>query len=430
MSVRVQAARCLTAVLKQEGSLAQALPPAVAKTPERDRPLLQELCYGCCRQMPALQLLLQERLAKPLKRKDRDVEALILLGLYQLLHTRIPPHAAISETVAACQKLKKGWAKGLINGILRGAQRDPSFSPKAQATNAARYAHPDWLANALFEAWPVEAEAIMVQNNRPAPLTLRVNLARGSREAYLQLLNQAGVDARAGAYAPSAVTLERPADVPSLPGYREGLFSVQDEAAQLAAGLLALKPDQRVLDACAAPGGKTGHILETEAHLDHCLALELSEQRLPRIEENLTRLGLRCQIRAADAASNDWWDGQPFDRILADVPCSATGVIRRNPDIKVLRQAADIEELNRLQRRILDNLWTMLRPGGRLVYATCSILPAENEQLVGDFLSRHPEAREQSLDQPWGIARPHGRQLFPQPDGHDGFYYAVLDKSE
>ncbi|WP_210397958.1 16S rRNA (cytosine(967)-C(5))-methyltransferase RsmB [Motiliproteus sediminis] len=430
MSVRVQAARCLMAVLKQEGSLAQALPPALARTPERDRPLLQELCYGSCRQLPALQLLLSERLAKPLKPKDRDIEALILVGLYQLLHTRIPAHAAIGETVAACQKLKKGWAKGLINGVLRGVQRDPQLSPRGQASNEARHAHPDWLVQQLKQAWPEHAESILAQNNLPAPLTLRVNLTRTNREGYLAQLFEAGISARPGRFSPAAITLDRPADVPTLPGYAEGLFSVQDEAAQLAAGLLQLKAGQRVLDACAAPGGKTGHILETEAALDHCLALELSEQRLPRIEENLARLGLRCEIRAADAARSDWWDGLPFDCILADVPCSATGVIRRNPDIKVLRQAADIQQLSKLQRAILDNLWSMLRPGGRLLYATCSVLPAENERVVGDFLSRHPEAQELPLKVDWGIARPYGRQLFPQENGHDGFYYAVLDKSQ
>ena len=429
MSVRVQAARALNRVLRQEGSLASALPAALERTHERDRALLQELCYGCCRQLPLLRLLLGERLSKPLKAKDSDIEALILVGLYQLLFTRIPPHAAIGETVAACQKLRKGWAKGLINGVLRGVQRDPQLSETNRQRPEARFAHPAWLVERLQAAWPEQAATILTQNNQPAPLTLRVNLARTSRAAYLQTLAEQGIEAQAGAHAASAVSLAQPTDVTRLPGFAEGLFSVQDEAAQLAAGLLDLQPGQRVLDACAAPGGKTCHILESEASLAHCTALELSPQRLPRIQQNLARLGLDCEVLTADAATRDWWDGQPFDRILADVPCSATGVIRRNPDIKALRQDGDIAALGRLQSAILENLWGVLQPGGRLLYATCSVLPDENERVVGAFLSRHAEARERPLSVAWGTPRPHGRQLFPQAEGHDGFYYAVLEKN-
>jgi len=430
MSVRAQAARCLSVILRQQGSLASALPPALAKTVERDRGLLQELCYGSCRQLPLLRLLLAERLSKPLKSKDSDIEALILVGLYQLLFTRIPPHAAIGETVAACQKLRKGWAKGLINGVLRGVQREPQLSPANQQRAEARYAHPAWLVEQLTQAWPEQATAILAQNNQPGPLTLRVNLTRSSRDAYLQQLTTAGIAASACRYSAAGITLLQPTDVTQLPGYADGLFSVQDEAAQLAAPLLQLAPGQRVLDACAAPGGKTCHILETEPGLAQCTALELSPQRLPRIHENLARLGLRCEVKAADAAGRDWWDGTPFARILADVPCSASGVIRRNPDIKSLRQAADIKQLGLLQAAILENLWGVLQPGGRLLYATCSVLPAENEQVVAAFLSRHPEAQEVRLVVDWGVARPCGRQLFPQANGHDGFYYAVLDKRQ
>ncbi|HEY5717213.1 MAG TPA: 16S rRNA (cytosine(967)-C(5))-methyltransferase RsmB, partial [Motiliproteus sp.] len=273
-----------------------------------------------------------------------------------------------------------------------------------------------------------QAAEILAQNNQTGPLTLRVNLARGTRADYLALLETAAIEAQPCHYSPAGITLQQPCDVTQLPGYVEGRFSVQDEAAQLAAPLLALQPRQRVLDACAAPGGKTCHVLETEPQLAHCTALEISPQRLPRIHDNLSRLGLDCEVLAADAALRDWWDGTPYDRILADVPCSATGVIRRNPDIKALRQNSDIATLQQLQGAILENLWGLLAPGGRLLYATCSVLPDENEQVVGAFLSRHAEAREVSLDVEWGNLRPHGRQLFPQPQGHDGFYYAVLEK--
>ncbi|WP_421867840.1 16S rRNA (cytosine(967)-C(5))-methyltransferase RsmB [Motiliproteus sp.] len=429
MSVRLSATRVLTAILKHEGSLATSLPVQLEKLPESEHSLLRQLCYGSMRYYPQLQLLAEQLIPKPLKRKDLDVQALVLLGLYQLAHLRIPAHAAISETVQVTAKLKKPWAKALVNGVLRNFQRqqavlDEQLSVRQEFSRA----HPKWLIKALRQAWPEQANEIMAQNNAQAPMSLRVNRLRGNRDDYAQQLQQAGIDFELCRFSSDGITLAQPKDVNQLPGFSEGLVSVQDEAAQLAAALLAPEPGERILDACAAPGGKTCHLLERQPELSHCLALDMSELRLGRVRQNLDRLALDCELLRADAAAADWWDGQPFDRILLDAPCSATGVIRRNPDIKYLRQAKDIATLAHLQGQILRNLWPMLKPGGRLLYATCSVLPQENAEQISAFLADQADARELPLEADWGIACSAGRQLFAQPGGHDGFYYALLEK--
>ncbi|MEH6825993.1 MAG: 16S rRNA (cytosine(967)-C(5))-methyltransferase RsmB [Motiliproteus sp.] len=430
MSVRLHAARALAPILKQEGSLASTLLAQLDDLPESEHPLLRELCYGTLRFLPRLQLIAAELMPKALKRKDQDIQALILLGLYQLGYTRIPAHAAISETVQVTAKLKKPWAKGLINGILRNFQRRGSeLATKLESEPEYLHAHPAWLIGKLNKAWPDQAGEIMAQNNLQAPLTLRVNQRLVQRQAYSEQLQQAGISFRLCPFSEDGITLEQAVDVLQLPGFARGLASVQDEAAQLAAALLDPQPGDRVLDACAAPGGKTCHLLERQPALALCLALDISDTRLQRVQQNLDRLDLSCQLLAADAAMDDWWDGQPFDRILLDAPCSATGVIRRNPDIKHLRHAEDIATLAQLQARILANLWSMLKPGGRLVYATCSVLPQENEQVISAFLAQQHDASEHPIDANWGAPRAAGRQLFPQPGGHDGFYYASLQKA-
>jgi 16S rRNA (cytosine967-C5)-methyltransferase len=428
MSVRTQAARVLATVLKRERSLASALPLALENVSDQDQPLLQELCYGTLRQLPRLQLLAEKLLKKPFKTKDSDLYALLLIGLYQLLYTRIPPHAAISETVNGTGKLHKQWAKGLINGVLRSCQRAPQLLESLQADDVFRCAHPPWLIAAIRSAWPDHWEQILEQNNQQGPLTLRVNARQTSREGYARQLEEQGIAFQLCEHSPQGITLARAQDVTQLPGFNEGRASVQDEAAQLAASLLELAPGQRVLDACAAPGGKTCHILETEPDLEYCLAIDASSERLLRVQDNFDRTRLHCDLKTANAVGNDWWDEKVFDRILLDAPCSATGVIRRNPDIKHLRLQTDIAPLATLQMQILENLWTMLAPGGLLVYATCSLLPQENEQLISQFLAHEPSAIERPIAASWGIPRGAGRQLFPQPVGHDGFYYAVLEK--
>ncbi|QJP06831.1 16S rRNA (cytosine(967)-C(5))-methyltransferase RsmB [Pseudomonas multiresinivorans] len=427
---RLAAARALAAVLAGRASLGSSLPTQMENVEPRDRGLVQELAFGSARWQPRLSTLAARLLQKPFKAGDRDVEALLLVGLYQLLYTRIPPHAAIGETVGCADKLKKPWAKGLLNAVLRRAQRESeTLLAEVDKDPAARLAHPRWLQKALKKSWPEQFEAICAANNAHPPMTLRVNRRHGSRDAYLEELNRVGFEATACEFSRNGINLVQPCDVRELPGFAEGRVSVQDEAAQLAADLLELAPNQRVLDACCAPGGKTCHLMEAESALAGVVAVDLEESRLVRVRENLARLQLDAQLFAADARDTaKWWDGKPFQRILLDAPCSATGVIRRHPDIKLTRTAEDIEALAQLQGELLDALWATLEVGGVMVYATCSVMPQENSEQIAAFLGRTPGARELDLPGPWGIKQPHGRQLLPQQGGHDGFYYAKLIK--
>lgn len=427
---RLAAARALAAVLAGRASLGSSLPAQLEGVEPRDRGLVQELAFGSARWQPRLSTLAARLLQKPFKAGDRDVEALLLVGLYQLLYTRIPPHAAIGETVGCADKLKKPWAKGLLNAVLRRAQREgEALLADVDRDPAARLAHPRWLQKALKQAWPEQFESICTANNAHPPMTLRVNRRHGSRDAYLEELQRVGFEASACAFSRDGIQLAQPCDVRELPGFAEGRVSVQDEAAQLAADLLELAPNQRVLDACCAPGGKTCHLMEAEPKLAGVVAVDLEESRLVRVRENLERLQLDAELIAADARDTAaWWDGKAFQRILLDAPCSATGVIRRHPDIKLTRTADDIEALAQLQGELLDALWPTLEVGGVLIYATCSVMPRENSQQIAAFLGRTPGARELDLPGPWGIKQPHGRQLLPQQGGHDGFYYAKLIK--
>jgi 16S rRNA (cytosine967-C5)-methyltransferase len=369
-------------------------------------------------------------LQKPFKAADADVEALLLVGLYQLLYTRVPAHAAIGETVGCADKLKKPWAKALLNAVLRRAQRESeALLAELEHDPVVRTAHPRWLQKSLKAFWPEQWEAICAANNAHPPMILRVNRRHHARDAYLGLLGEAGIAATPCIYSQDGIILDAAADVRSLPGFAEGWISVQDEAAQLAADLLDLAPGQRVLDACCAPGGKTCHILEAEPALAGVVAVDLEAKRLVRVRENLARLGLSAELIAADGRDTaTWWDGKPFQRILLDAPCSATGVIRRHPDIKLTRQPDDIAALALLQGELLDAMWITLEVGGILLYATCSTLPTENTEVIEAFLARTPGARELDLATTAGIKQPHGRQLLAQEGGHDGFYYAKLIK--
>jgi 16S rRNA (cytosine967-C5)-methyltransferase len=428
LDCRVAAAKCLAAVTGGS-SLNQQLPLYEQQVVERDRPLLQQLCYGVLRFYPRLLGCSKQLLSKPLKDKDRDLLMLILLGAYQLQYTRIPDHAAVSATVNALQGLKKPWAKGLLNAVLRQWQRREQELGSA-LNPAAAAAHPDWLYGKINKRWPQQAEAIFIANNEQAPLCLRVNAQKTNRDAYLQQLLAAGISAQATAFSAQGIRLQQACPVEDLPGFADGLVSVQDEAAQLSADLLELAPGQRVLDSCCAPGGKTCHILESQAALSEVVAMDIDPERLAKVQQNLDRLGLQATLHSGDASQpRQWWDGQGFDRILLDAPCSATGVIRRNPDIKIHRQADDIEALSQLQLAILRAQWDLLKPGGILIYATCSVLPEENEKVVEAFCAENPQAQHCVIDADWGLVRPYGRQLFPQLDGHDGFYYAKLRKA-
>lgn len=430
MNPRLAACQALTPVLQGKASLASTLPNALTHVTESDKALTQELILGTARWQPRLELLLNKLLEKPLKQADKDLEALLYLGLYQLLYMRTPAHAAINETVSCVATLKKNWAKGLVNAVLRNAQRDSDSIFTSLAKDPVEFtAHPRWLQKRLKQDWPEHWQAICAANNAHPPMTLRVNQRHLNRDSYLALLTQANIAASPCLYSPDGIQLAKPCAVEQLPHFADGWVSVQDEAAQLAAQLLELKPNQSVLDACCAPGGKTCHLLELEPHLKEVVALDADEKRLTRVTENLLRLNLQATLKTADARElSQWWNKRPFERILLDAPCSATGVIRRHPDIKLTRQAEDITPLAELQQAILTALWSTLAVGGILVYATCSILPEENTLNIARFLAQHPNARELDIGDKVGIKQPHGRQLLPQINGHDGFYYAKLIK--
>ncbi|GLX11846.1 ribosomal RNA small subunit methyltransferase B [Pseudomonas straminea] len=430
MNPRLAAARALAAVLDGKASLGTSLPPLLDKVEARDRGLAQDLAFGAARWQPRLELIAGKLLRKAFKEGDRDLEALLLVGLYQLFYTRIPAHAAIGETVGCVDKLKKTSAKGLLNAVLRNAQRDSeSLLAELDRDPVLHTAHPRWLQKQLKAFWPEHWQAICAANNAHPPLILRVNLRHGSRDDYLARLRQTGFEAEPCTFSRDGIRLLQACDVTLLPGFAEGHVSVQDEAAQLAAELLQLAPGQRVLDACAAPGGKTCHLLEAEPALSEVVAVDLEAKRLARVRENLDRLGLEATLIAADGRNTAaWWDGKPFQRILLDAPCSATGVIRRHPDIKLTRKADDIPALATLQGELLDALWPTLEVGGILLYATCSTLPTENTEVIDAFLARTPGARELDIAGPFGLKQPHGRQLLAKQDGHDGFYYAKLIK--
>lgn len=430
MNPRLAAAKALAAVLNGKASLNSSLPTQMDKVEDRDRGFTQDLAFGTARWQPRLSALAAKLLQKPFKAADADVEALLLVGLYQLLYTRVPAHAAIGETVGCADKLKKPWAKALLNAVLRRAQRESeALLAELEHDPVVRTAHPRWLQKSLKTFWPEQWEAICAANNAHPPMILRVNRRHHTRDAYLGLLSEAGIAATPCVYSRDGIILDAAADVRSLPGFAEGWISVQDEAAQLAADLLDLAPGQRVLDACCAPGGKTCHILEAEPELAGVVAVDLEAKRLVRVRENLERLGLSAELIAADGRDTaTWWDGKPFQRILLDAPCSATGVIRRHPDIKLTRQPDDIAALAVLQGELLDAMWITLEVGGILLYATCSTLPTENTEVIEAFLARTSGARELDIASQAGIKQPHGRQLLAQEGGHDGFYYAKLIK--
>lgn len=429
LTARVAAAHLLVQVFEQGRSLNTALPAIKSACAPDQRALLQELAYGVLREAPRLEQWLASLLARPLKPRDRDLHALLLLGLYQLEYLRIPAHAAVALTVAATRELGKPWASGLVNGVLRRFQREAvPLRARADADDKARFAHPSWLLDAIRTDWPQQWQDILLANNMRPPLTLRVNAQRSTRKDYLARLAQAGIEAQPLADAPTGVLLATPCDVAILPKFAEGFVSVQDGAAQQAAWLLAPSAGMKVLDACAAPGGKTAHLLEQAPDID-LLALDQDAVRLQRVASNLDRLGLTAKLKAADARRiAGWWDGEPFNRILLDAPCSASGVIRRHPDIKYLRKPCDIPTLAQQQAALLRALWPTLAPGGQLLYATCSVLRQENEDVVLDFLRAQPDATPLPMDLSGGTACKVGVQLLPGRQEGDGFYYALLEK--
>ena len=432
MNPRLLAVRILLQILVEGKSLNACAIQFNEKIEDaKDRAFARELCFGILRWYPKLRYIIAELLTKSLKAKDKDIECVLLIGIYQILFMRVPDHAAVSESVKLTQKLSKGWAKSLVNGVLRQLLRDQEKILETINTNEeAKYAHPNWFIDKLKNDWPEDWESILEANNQHAPMVLRVNQQKISKADYLLELNNAGIEAVAPSSAADALMLGKPCDVTLLPQFKDGAVSVQDMAAQQAAYLLNLEEGMRVLDACAAPGGKTAHILEV-APKSHVVALDVSEDRAELVRQTLTRLHSKAEVISTDAAEvESWWDGQLFDRVLLDAPCSATGVIRRNPDIKFHRTLEDVLQVVHNQRNLLEKLWQVLKPGGILLYATCSVLKDENESQILNFLASYDDAKELEFESDWGVRERVGKQIFPGDSDMDGFYYARIQKTE
>lgn len=382
--------------------------------------LSKEICFGVCRYYFFLEKLTHKWVKKP--NTDLQVKLCLLIGLYQLHFLRVPEYAAVKETVQLLQIIKKSWAKGFINAVLRSYCREKeSLPPLTPDIN-----HPVWMVNHIKKAWPNQYLQILAANDVHPPMTLRV---RDNKNTYLTRLEQAGINAEDLPDAPQGIIINTPCAVTDLPGFDMGDVSVQDGAAQLSVEFLDLKPRQRILDACCAPGGKTSHILEREKFLKECVAIDNDEKRITRVKENLARLNLKATVIVGDSSQpQQWWNGDPFDRILLDAPCSATGVIRRHPDIKLLRTPEDIQNILAIQKTMLQALWPLLAPKGRMVYATCSILPEENELMIAEFIQNTPNAQTIKPEIKIGHWTGHGLQILPGEKQMDGFFYAILEK--
>jgi 16S rRNA (cytosine967-C5)-methyltransferase len=435
-AARADAARIVADVAMRGRSLDAAL-VLDREVTRQERGLIRALAYDSIRWYLRLDALLEHLLARPGQKLDPQVHALAIVGLCQLLYTDIPAHAAVAETVNAARLLGRGRAAGFVNALLRRCQREhEQLGARVDRDVAARTAHPRWLVDALAADWGEDSAAILAANNQRPPFWVRVNRLRANGSDYRARLAARDIEVKQSMFADEALWLTEPLDVGELPGFAAGEVSVQDGAAQLAARLVDARAGERVLDACAAPGGKTGHLLELQPELAELVAVDLSSERMARIADNLQRLGLSATLVGGDAAEpQGWWDGRPFERILLDVPCSATGVIRRHPDIKLLRRAEDIAALAAKQSQLLRALWPLLAPGGRLVYASCSALHAETTAVVEAFMAAGTQARDVSaaalaasgaLELTAGV--PAGRRIAAGTAGMDGFYYACLEK--
>jgi len=425
---RFIAIKIIARVLQKGESLSTAMPKEIKNLDERDRPMVQALVYGVLRWRWQIESILSKYIKKPLKAKDTDVKIILMLGVFQLLWMRTPDYAAVDAAVKSSLKIKKKWAKGLINAILRQIIRERDEIDYKQDI-VAEFSHPQWLVDAVKKDWPENWKKMLTQANEVAPMTLRIDTQQVSLDEYNKQLNEVELDAEPIVSVPTALVLEQATDVHRLPDFENGKVSVQDAAAQLAGHLIQLEPGLKVLDACAAPGGKTAHMLQTEPTIQMD-AVDISETRLQRVEENLDRLNLEANLITSDISQpKEWWDGEQYDRILLDAPCSATGVIRRHPDIKSLRRPTDIPELVETQKQILNAVWPMLKPGGLMLYATCSIFKAENESQMQSFLQRTDDAEEIKLDVKWGHEQAAGRQILTGENKMDGFYYALIRKT-
>lgn len=431
LPLRAIAARIINTVITDNKSLTTTLPQFITQLhPDKELGLLKEICFGTLRWFHRLNYISQQLIKIPLKQKDQDIFVLILIGLYQLLFLRIPQHAVVSETVAAAYALKKPWAAKLVNGVLRQFIRESTaILSMIEQNPVAHFSHPIWLIEAIQTAWADNWKTILENNNQHPPLSCRVNAQKYTRDAYLSLLHDQEISASKIDFTTHGIVIDTPRDVHQLPEFASGALSVQDGAAQLAAILLDAAAGHRILDACAAPGGKTTHILEIQPKIEKLIAIDIDVNRMHHLQENLSRTENHAEIIIGDAAQpNKWWDGKLFDRILCDAPCSATGVIRRHPDIKLLRREMDIAQLIEQQWQLLNALWPLLKEGGILLYATCSALPAENNDLLKRFIATHDDAHEEIINTKWGIAQEVGRQILTGMHNMDGFYYAKIKK--
>jgi 16S rRNA (cytosine967-C5)-methyltransferase len=430
-STRLTAIKIMQQLLLQKGSLSTLLDKYNPKEDSENKALLQAICYGLCRHYEQLDFISKKFINKPLRKKDKDIHCLILIGVYQLFFMRMPDYAIINESVATCSQLKKVWAKKLVNAVLRSVQREmDSLTAELDTRPEIKYSHPAWLISLLKKDWPEDYQSIMQNNNQQAPMTLRVNKANNNIKQYQSSLEQAQIHSSAGHLTDTALILHEPVLVNDLPGFSDGIVSVQDEASQLAISLLNPMNNEIILDACAAPGGKSCAILERTSGVS-LYAVDNDALRLKRVEENLERTQTKATLIHKDIIeqANIWQrENMLFDRILLDVPCSATGVIRRHPDIKLLRQPEDINKLAPLQQDILNAVWPLLKKGGILLYSTCSVLKTENSDQLLTFISSTNDAQEVSIKASWGVACEYGRQLLPMSNSHDGFYYALLQK--
>jgi len=432
ISARLQSLWWLTLVIRDGRSVNDIL--AHSQVDPSESAFAKQMLFGSLRYYHQLKAILDQLIEKPLKQKDLDIYAILLLGVYQLRYLSVPDHAALSESVELTRKIKKSWATGLVNGILRNYQRQLSVIEKRLSkAKTFQFSHPNWMIDQLAVDWPEDYQQLLIANNQRAPMVIRVNRQKSSLDDYLKQLEAVGVSASTHSLATDALILDTACDVYQLPGFEQGLVSVQDAAAQLVVDLLDLKPGLKVLDGCAAPGGKTTHILQRQPDVA-LTSVEISAKRLEKISQTLQRLDIEnhCQLKCADIlALDDWWDGQRFDRILIDVPCSAVGVIRRNPDIKLHRKKTDLINIVSLQAKILNKVWSLLKPGGRLVYATCSIFKDENEGQMARFIennSANPVRLEPEIDRQMMSHSDIGCQIFPGEAQMDGFYLCGLVK--
>ena len=420
----------LERIISRRGSLSTIMPEYEARLQAQQVPKYKELCFGSCRWFYRIQSIIDQLVERPLKANEIRVRAILTVAIYQLLETHTPDHAVVSESVDIARKLNKPWAKGLINALLRECIR--TRRSLAKDDGMYRHAHSAWFLEKIQKHYPDHWVQIVKANNHRPPLCLRVNLRRIRREDYLIMLGEQNISAHASPFLPSAAYLTTPMPVHLIPGFREGLVSVQDEGAQLAGYLLNVEKNERCLDACSAPGGKAGHLLEMEPSI-HLIALELRERKLGTIASNMARLKVYAHLQQGDATSLDWWDGRQFKAILVDAPCSCSGVVRRHPDIKILLEQEQIEENTVIQQKILQQLWQTLAVGGSLLYSTCSLFPEENEAIIEAFTTTCGNAEVETISLPEGMAQiktPNGVQIIPSISSNDGFYYSLLKKVE